>query len=159
MTAPHAAATNRHVAEIGYTAVELDVLTLARHFFRGFSEPGTHGWRDAFRHGVARQGAEAGPRLAMAVLDAIEAMRLARDGCFRFSNPCCRCCAIHVTRHEETFMSACRAAGQGRWDAVRAHALLLCEGGDASGFVAAVETLAGAMRETPCTGEGAGRSR
>lgn len=146
MTGTPAATSNRNITQIGYSAAELDVLTVARHFFRGFSEPGTHGWRLAFAHAVERRGAEAGPGLAMAVVDAIEAMRLARDGCFRFSNPCCRCCAIHVTRHEETFMAACRAAGRGRRDAVQAHALLLCEGAETSGFVAAIEALSDAMR-------------
>ncbi|SFG24227.1 hypothetical protein SAMN04488020_101623 [Palleronia marisminoris] len=144
-----AATSNRTVTEIGYSATELDVLTVARHFFRGLSEPGTHGWRLAFAHAIDRRGAEIGPRLAMAVLDAIEAMRLARDGCFRFSNPCCRCCAIHVTRHEESFMAAYRAAGSGRLDAVRAHALLLCEGAETTGFVAAIEALAEVMRPAP----------
>lgn len=153
MTATHAKA-GRHIAEIGYTAAEIDVLTITRHFLRSLADPHSHGWIMAFEHAAERRGLANGPPLALSLMRSIHALRISRDGTFLFNNPCCRCCAIRVTQHEQIFMAACRAAATGRTDALVGYALLLCEGADPAELVEAIKAV---CRNMAC--EAAGNSK
>ncbi|WP_425052779.1 hypothetical protein [Psychromarinibacter sp. S121] len=129
------------VDRIGFTGREMAVLTVARHFFSSFAAPERQGWIAAFSSALASFGHGEGPNNAVSILCAVQAMRSARRSTFSYNNADCGNCARFVTGHERSFMAALRSTIQGRPEAARAHAALLCEGNDADHFLRALETV------------------
>lgn len=131
----------RPLAELGYRFEERAVLTLSRLFFATFAVPQSQSWMEALHMAETLFGPEQGPRIATAVLNAVQTMRGVRLSVFRFNAPKCACCSGYVTPQEEGFMRVLRATSRGDADAARAHAMLICELGDVTGVVSAFETL------------------
>jgi hypothetical protein len=130
------------VADLGYTAGQRHVLNIARHYFSSFAQPERQGWLSAISSALHRFGHDRGPEIAVATLAMVQTMRRTRRSTFRFNAPDCPACAAHVTPQERAMMSALRATAQGRDEAARAHAAILCEGNDAADFLRAVRCLA-----------------
>jgi hypothetical protein len=137
------------VADLGYTAEQRHVLTIARHYFSSFAQPDRQGWLLAISSALHLFDHDRGPDIAVATLAVVQTMRRARQSTFRFNAPDCPACAAHVTPQERAMMSALRATAQGRDDAARAHAAILCEGNDAADFLRALRCLADRARIRP----------
>lgn len=130
------------VADLGYTAEQRHVLTVARHYFSSFAQPERQGWLSAISAALHLFGHARGPEVAVATLAMVQTMRRSRQSVFRFNSPDCPACAARVTPQERAMMSALRAAALDMDDAARAHAAILCEGNDAEDFLRAVGCLA-----------------
>ena len=133
------------VSSLGYSDKERDALRIARHFFHSFCEPAREGWIAAFSHALRVKGSEAGPHFALSTLNAIQAVRRARQSAFRFNCSSCRDCALYLSGNERSYMNALRAARRGDRDALEAHLWLLCEGNEAPDAADAFRALADVM--------------
>jgi len=151
MSGAHPCGTDRgtSVADLGYTAEQRHVLTVARHYFSSFAQPERQGWLSAISCALHLFGHDRGPEIAVATLAMVQTMRRTRQSTFRFNSPDCPACAAHVTPPERAMMSALRATAQGRDEAARAHAAILCEGNDAADFLRAVQCLADRALTSP----------
>lgn len=121
---------------------EFIVLSIARHYFGAFSDPAEHGWLRAASDALACFGPDRGPRAAMSLLAAVQAMRQARVSLFRFNSARCARCSAFVSDHERIFLNTMRAVVRGNEVAAAGHAMLLCEGNNHSGFLRALAVLA-----------------
>ncbi len=137
------------MADLDLDAFEHAALAIMRCFFSSFADPACQGWLKAARAAeTCFAGDEPGARF-LSLLRVVQAMRMARRSPFRFSNPDCAGCAAVLTEAERHLMLALRGARRGRLGAARAHALLLCEGGDATGLLAALDALPRALDRAP----------
>ncbi|WP_425071218.1 hypothetical protein [Sagittula sp. S175] len=121
---------------------EFIVLSIARHYFETFAEPGAHGWLAATSDALACFGSDRGPRAGLSVLCAVQAMRQAREGVFRFNSARCPACSAWVSDHEKLFLNTLRAVVRGDAAAAEGFAAILCEGNAAEGFLKALGVLA-----------------
>jgi hypothetical protein len=129
------------VATLGLDAFELAALAIMRLIFASFADPASHAWLRAARAAeTCFEDGDAGARF-LDLLRVVREMRMARQTPFRFSNADCACCAGVVTEAERHLMLAMRAARRGDRGTANAQALMLCEGGDTSGLLAALHDL------------------
>ena len=133
------------VAQAGLDQAERQVLTVLRYFLQSFTRPASQAWMGAFheaeRHFPQGQSAD----LALAGLDLIQAMRLARCEGFSFSNPECACCRQWLSGDERQLMSVLAAVRRGQRSRAHTHALILCEGNDVQPVLEATNILARRM--------------
>lgn len=130
------------IAGLGYTARELSVLTITRHYCASFAAPERQSWIAAISVGLSDFGDDRGPEAAVATLGVLQAIRRIRRSNFRFNAADCAVCSTHASGHERLYMNALRAMLRGREEAALAHATLLCEGNDALPVIRALGVLA-----------------
>ena len=130
------------IATLGYSRDDRAVLGIARHYFHSFADPAGQGWLGAVSLGLQHFGDDHGPKLAVATLGVVQAMRRARWSMFHFNSAACPRCSAFATAHEQQLMAAIRAVARGRISAAEAHANLLCEGNDTRTMLRAMDTLA-----------------
>ncbi|MEO1659184.1 MAG: hypothetical protein AAFR65_15855 [Pseudomonadota bacterium] len=130
------------IKELRYSSVELDVLTVSRHYCSAFACPVRHGWLTAISTALSTFGHRRGPDIAVAILSVVQTMRGTRQSVFRFNGPDCPACAAFVSSHERALMAAFRATARGRREDAAAHAAILLEGNDPKPFLRALDTLA-----------------
>jgi len=130
------------VSQAGFTENELTVLAIARYYFRSFAEPESQAWIRSLAIARCALGEAHGPQVAVAVLDMVREMRLARRTMFRFSNPECPACANVLCETERHLMRILGAVSRAQKSEAHAHALLLCEGNDPHHLIAAAQELA-----------------
>jgi hypothetical protein len=140
MTCPHAVPGPK-LAELCLDGDELGVLAVARHYFRSFCAPATQSWMGAIAVAIEAWGPARGPDVAVATLNAVQAMRAARASPFVFNNPCCAGCAARVTPNEQALLSVMRGVRRGDVERAAGHAVLLCEGNDHANLIAALRLL------------------
>ncbi|MEM9707545.1 MAG: hypothetical protein AAF871_02045 [Pseudomonadota bacterium] len=119
----------------GYDGIETAILEVARFYWQTFAMPETQSWLMAHHRSEVRFGQEMGGLLGLDILSAVQAMRMARTSCFKFNNPGCPHCAEIVSEHERQFMNVLQSIRAKRMGATITHAMLLCEGNDASAFI------------------------
>lgn len=129
------------VATGGLAEADFAALQVARHFFRSFAAPQSHGWLDAFPVAERSFAGQAPAAIAVAVLGAVQAMGRVRQSGFSFSSPTCPDCAQLMTDHERHFISVLMALRRGERSRAVVHAMLLCEGNDSGPFLAAMDEL------------------
>lgn len=137
------------VSRAGFSNHELTVLATARYYFRAFAEPESQAWMRALAVPRCSLGEDLGARVAVAVLDMVREMRLARRTMFNFSNPECPVCANVLCETERHLMGVYSAVSRAQQSEAHAHALLLCEGHDPSNLLLAAADLAALLREQP----------
>jgi hypothetical protein len=129
------------IAGLGYTAPELSILAITRHYCASFAAPERQSWIAAISVALSDFGDDRGPETAVATLGVLQAMRRIRRSNFRFNAADCAVCSAFATGHERLLMNALRAVLRDRAEAALAHATLLCEGNDARPVVGALEVL------------------
>lgn len=130
------------VVDAGFDHAEQAVLAMSRCFFKGFGEPESQAWLWAIEGAKAHFPKHMASLIAIAVLDAVQEMRRSRVSMFHFNNPCCDGCARILSEHERHLMSAFVSVRQKKQGTARTSAMMLCEGNDVSGFLAALKHLA-----------------
>ncbi|WP_421703708.1 hypothetical protein [Aliiroseovarius sp.] len=141
------------VAGAGLDRSELQVLTVLRYFLQSFTYPASQAWMTAFQVAGRHFPAEQSANLALAALDMVQAMRVARREGFRFSNPECPGCRQVMSGDERQLMGALAAARRGQRSRAHTHALILCEGNDVQPFLEATNILARRMARATQTSE------
>ena len=131
----------RRVGDMGYSLREQTFLDLMRLYLLTFTDPTSHGWMKAGSLAASYFGPSLGPQVAHEFLSAVNAVRLIRSSPLEFSNPGCPGCAKVLCEAERQFMGALKAVFAGQRSAAYANAMLLCEGDDASDFLAALENV------------------
>lgn len=126
----------------GFDAFELHVLEIARYFFVTWSDPHSQSWMEAFLRAEQMFPPPFGATIANAVVVMLNAMRVARPHLFNYHNPRCVGCSRQITDEERYLISALHAVRRGQRSTAETQTLMLCEGRDASGFLAACERLA-----------------
>lgn len=121
---------------------EDQVLAIARHFFQAFASPASQAWIDAFGKAEREFPAPFGATIAHAVSIVINEVRVSRRRPFQFERPGTLAAAHGMTDTERYFVLVLHHIRRADRAAARAHALLLCEGNDASRVLAAFERLA-----------------
>lgn len=132
----------RYVRDMGYCAQEQVILAIARHYLLTFAEPHRQSWMRANALASAMFKEDLGPRISNAVLDVVQELRAARGSVFRFSNPDCPGCSAILSEAERQLMGIITAQHRGMESTAHAHALMVCEGNDTSGLIAASSRLA-----------------
>lgn len=117
------------------------VLQTARYFFESFANPEHQSWLLGLKCPTLTYGEIDGVRVASLVLGAVQAMRQARQSCFRFNNPHCANCARLLSEHEGLFMRSFIALREGRRPVAFSYAMLLCETNPVDTFLAAQTRL------------------
>lgn len=130
------------IATLGYSRDDRAVLGVARYYFQSFTDPAGQGWLGAVSVSLRHFGDDHGPKLAVAILGVVQAMRRTRWSTFHFNAAECPRCSVFATAHEQQLMAAIRAVLRGRMSAAESHAHLLCEGNDTRAVLRAMETLA-----------------
>ena len=131
----------RLVDDMGYGPAERALLDLMRLYFLTFADPHSHAWMRTGTIASAHFGHAQGPRIAQALLNVVNAVRLIRSSPFEFSNPECPGCSRILCETERQFMGALSGVLSGHMSAAHANAMLLCEGDDSRSFLAALEDL------------------
>ena len=133
------------VEQAGLDRAECAVLNLSRCFFCSFSEPMSQAWQHAI---VATNGAKdfgLGAAQLGLVLEMVLTMRRTRRSCFQFNSPFCEFCSEILSEHERQLIGTLAAFREGRHGSAKIHAMLLCEGNDATQFLNATFELAKTM--------------
>jgi hypothetical protein len=129
------------------------ILAIQRHYFQSFAFPASQGWMHAHVIAEERFGGTRGAVIAVATLAQVQAMRQARSGTFRFNDPLCPACRLHLTGEERLLSLTLAALRRGDGDAARAkaraHATILCEGAPVDRLLAATAQLAGCLGAVP----------
>lgn len=120
---------------------EFIALSVARHYFSSFAQPGAQGWLGALSDALACYGEEQGPHVAVAVLGAVQTMRQSRESVFRFNSAACPGCSAYVTDNERLFINTMRAVMRGDAEAANGFAAILCEGNDVRAFIRAMSVM------------------
>ena len=126
------------VRDAGFDPLEETVLAVARLIFQSFTVPTSQAWSRSFTVAAMGVGQEKSGALVSRVLNVVQTMRLARRDGFRFSNPDCPQCALFLSENERLLMGVILASRRRHQSALHANAMVLCEGNDASQFLAAV---------------------
>jgi hypothetical protein len=138
------------IAQLGWSARDIAILTIARHYCAAFARPEGLGWIAAVSSALADFGDEAGPGIAVAVLGVVQTMRRARESAFSFNAPGCASCAARVTGNEWQLMMALRASLRGQTEAAAAHAAILCEANDPAALMRMMVALRQQLDRAPC---------
>lgn len=117
-------------------------LKILRHVFQSFADPPSHGWVRAFETARACFPATHASEIGVAALAVVHHLARARRSGFVFCNPDCAQCAPELADDEYQLVSLLDALRKGDRPRERTHALLLCEGRDATDTVAATRDLA-----------------
>lgn len=120
---------------------EQSFLTIARHIMANFETPDDHCWMTAFVTAEQAFPPPFGATIAHAVSIIIDALRQGRSsafGYFRADNPLAH---KAVTREERYLMCVLQDLRRSKLSTAKTHALLVCEGGDAGAFLAAMERI------------------
>ena len=126
----------------GFDEFELQVLEIARYFFVTWSSPHSQSWMDAFMLAEQMFPAPFGATIAHAVAIMLNEMRSARPHLFNYHNPRCAGCSRKITDEERYLIAALQAVRRGQRSQAETQALMLCEGQDATAFLAACERIA-----------------
>lgn len=121
---------------------EFIVLSIARHYFETFANPGEHGWLAATSDALACFGSDQGPRAGLSVLCAVQAMRQTRVSVFRFNSARCPACSAWVSDAEKLFLMTLRAVVRDDPAAAQGYAAILCEGNDPATFLSTLGVMA-----------------
>ncbi|MEM7693093.1 MAG: hypothetical protein AAF318_01470 [Pseudomonadota bacterium] len=130
------------LSDAGFDPIETTILAIARFYWQAFAIPESQSWLRALHLAEERFGPRLGQDIGLGVLSAVQAMRMSRRSCFQFNNPQCTGCAVIVSEHEQHFMAAFRAIRQGSLRTARTHAMILCEGNDATAMLDRMGDLA-----------------
>lgn len=130
------------IADCNFDEFETHVLGIARHFFLAFAEPHSEAWVEAFRRAEQVFPVPFGATIANAILIALNDMRRSRVRTFTYTNPRCERCLQHVTDEERYLVSALRDIRRGNHGSAKTNCMLLCEGGDTSALLRALERIA-----------------
>ena len=137
MSEDHGCGATSEPGDVALASLALDpamdsALDIMRCFFTAFASPASQGWIGAQEGSVAAYGLRDGPRMALALLRLVQALRGARRSPFRFSNPGCAHCRQVVTDTEARLIALIQEMRRGGGSALHVHAMMLCEGGDAA---------------------------
>ncbi|MEM6464820.1 MAG: hypothetical protein AAF724_23215 [Pseudomonadota bacterium] len=141
----HSDERNALIADQGFDRDEKVLLHVARLYFLAYTDPCEPHWEQAIDHCVGSFGPGRGPRIAYGVTDVLRAMREARKGVFRFTNPCCAKCAARLTDGERLLINTIASMRRGDKARARVNALMLCEGHDTSILLDAAQRLSASM--------------
>lgn len=130
------------ITDLGFDAIEITILAIARFYWQAFAVPESQSWLRALHLADERFGTHKGQEVGLGILWAVQAMRMSRRSCFQYNNPQCPGCAVIVSEHEQHFMAAFRGVRNGSIGKARTHALILCEGNDAAVMLARMGDLA-----------------
>lgn len=140
------------LAALGCTPEDVVILQMARHFFRSFAAPASHGWLTVFPMAEQNFAGRQPERIAVALLKAIQAMGRTRRSGFGFVSPDCPVCSRNVTEHERQFIAVLKEGRDGPTSALHVNAMLLCEGNETRPFITAMAELGALLDEGPLTG-------
>lgn len=129
------------VTDAGFDAFELGTLEIMRHYFATFGNPATQSWMRALELSFVHFPQVTALTQSVKILAAVQAMRRSRRSMFCFSSPTCPDCAQVLTDAERHLMAAIHCIRIGRSREAQTHAMLLCEGNDATEFLAAVRVM------------------
>ncbi len=121
------------------------MLTVLRYFLQSFTYPTSQAWMSAFEVASRHFPPQEAANLALAGLDMVQAMRVARRAGFRFSNPDCPGCRQVMSGDERQLLGALAASRRGQRSRAHTHALILCEGNDVQPFLETTNILARRM--------------
>lgn len=136
----------RPVSELGLSRQNTAVLQIARCYFQSFAQPASQSWLQANRVAKTELCAASAPEIAVAVLEMVQNLRLARRSTFHFSNPFCASCSRILTAHERLMMATFKAIAAGKPEVARGHAMLLCEGNDTDAYLRKTAHLAACLK-------------
>lgn len=117
------------------------MLAILRQFLLAYTDLKQPYWERAFEISVTAYGTEQGPRMAFGLLRVLQAVRTKRRTVFRFVNPCCENCAVHLSHYERYLMRTIRFVRMGDLPSAQMEALLLCEGFDTGTTLQAIAEL------------------
>jgi len=136
------APTDTALIALNLNATDYATLMVARYFFASFADPKGAAWlsvvlcsQDFFPHHSNS------PAIVQAVLEVVHKIRTSRTSMLRFSNPNCLDCANIVTAAERHLMTILQNVRSGNLSGATAHAMLLCEGHETAGVLAAAARL------------------
>lgn len=130
------------ISDQGFDEFEIQLLQIARCFFKTFAAPKSQSWQRAFFDAERFFPAPFGATIATAILAVIDELRIARKSSFVFINGRCASCAHRLTQEERYLIAAVHhIRGRCRSQA-HANAMMLCEGHDPSDLLAAIGRLA-----------------
>ncbi|QFT01523.1 hypothetical protein FIV06_29100 (plasmid) [Labrenzia sp. THAF191b] len=130
------------IREEGLSRDEQSVLCAVRLICMNYSNPACFTWESALETCERDFGAERGPQIGMVVMKCMRALRMTRTSGFNFTNLACPCCREKLSDHELAFMRLLTAQRTGNGLSRQTHALILCEGADASRLLGHMEQLA-----------------
>jgi hypothetical protein len=136
------APTDTTLITLNLDATDYATLMTARYFFASFANPNGAAWlsvvlcsQDFFPdHSDS-------PAIVQAVLEVVHKIRTSRTSMLRFSNPHCLDCANIVTAAERHLITILRNIRSGNSSGAATHAMLLCEGHETAGVLAAAARL------------------
>lgn len=120
---------------------EQSFLAIARHIMANFESPDNHCWMAAFVEAEQAFPPPFGATIAHAVSIVVDALRQRRSsafGYFRADNPLAHAA---VTREERYLMCVLQDLRRSKLSSAKTHALLVCGGGEADAFLAAMERI------------------
>jgi len=142
---PHGA-NQVSVKETNLDPVDKAVLEISRYYWQSFAIPVSQSWMRALHVSEQRFGTRSGGEIGLAVLAAVQAMRMSRSSCFQFNNPACEDCAMLLSNDERRFINVFRAVRDGSTGVATTHAMILCEGNDTDILIGRMLDLARTAR-------------
>ncbi|WP_417691487.1 hypothetical protein [Roseibium sp.] len=144
---PHGDRNRVPVQAVGLNPDELKVLETLRLFCIAYADPASMAWEQAFETCTREFGPTCGPRIGMATMKVMSALRISRRTTYSFTNPACSCCRHTLSDHELQMMSLLKAQRRGDGLARQTHAVILCEGQRPERFLASMESLADCLND------------
>ena len=136
------APTDTTLIALNLDATDYATLMSARYFFASFADPKGAAWlsvvlcsQDFYPNHCDSSA------IVQAVLELVHKIRTSRTSMLRFSNPHCLDCANIVTAAERHLMAILHGARSGNLSEATTHAMLLCEGHETAGVLAAATRL------------------
>ena len=120
---------------------ETNLLTVARHLFASFSKQQSHHWMEAFHVAENAFPAPFGATIGHAIAQIINEMRMSRSTTFSYYENTDLQAGTVLTREEKYLIQSLQAVKTGNHSRASASAMLLCEGGETRGLLAALERL------------------
>lgn len=140
-------ASRTTVSEAGLSAAEQTVLAALRQFCMSYAAPDSFAWEEAFETCMHAFGPKHGPRIGLAVMNSVRALRSTRKTGFSFIDPACPCCRDKLVSHEHHFMNLIQAERLQDGLTRQTSAMVLCEGEDPGPVLKAITILAGHLAE------------
>lgn len=120
---------------------ERGTLTVARHLFQTYAAPESQCWMDAFMAAERAFQPPFGATIAHAISLLVNELRTARQRTFTFYEAGHAFADTAMTREERYLIQTIQLIRSGAYSGARTQAMLLCDGGDCSGVLAAIERL------------------